>query len=58
MLLISTHCPVNYAIDLFLLTQVIDGFKVKQTKSTKETVAFLTVFTRYLQSAFRVSTFD
>ncbi|XP_045160601.2 crossover junction endonuclease MUS81-like [Mercenaria mercenaria] len=37
-------------------TQVIDGFQVKRTKDTKETVAFLTVFTRYLQSHFKDKT--
>ncbi|KAL3874841.1 hypothetical protein ACJMK2_037803, partial [Sinanodonta woodiana] len=37
-------------------TQVIDGFQVKRTRDTKETVAYLTVMTRYLQSYFRVKT--
>ncbi|XP_060557724.1 crossover junction endonuclease MUS81-like isoform X2 [Ruditapes philippinarum] len=37
-------------------TQVIDGFQVKRTKGTKESVAFLTVFTRYLQSFFKDKT--
>ncbi|XP_052251235.1 crossover junction endonuclease MUS81-like isoform X3 [Dreissena polymorpha] len=37
-------------------TQVIDGFKVKRTRDSKESVAFLTMFTRYLQSCFRDKT--
>ena len=41
-----------------LFPQVIDGFQVKRTKDSKETVAFLTVMTRYLQSSFRVTTID
>ncbi|KAJ8309309.1 hypothetical protein KUTeg_014183 [Tegillarca granosa] len=35
--------------------KVIDGFEVKRTKDSKETVAYLTVMTRYLQSFFRVN---
>ncbi|XP_048259874.1 crossover junction endonuclease MUS81-like [Haliotis rufescens] len=34
-------------------TQVIDGFKMKRTSGVKETVAYLTVMTRYLQSFYR-----
>ncbi|KAL5008151.1 hypothetical protein ScPMuIL_013732 [Solemya velum] len=37
-------------------TQVIDGFQVKKTKDTKETVAYLTIMTRYLQSLYRHKT--
>ncbi|KAK3599160.1 hypothetical protein CHS0354_040998 [Potamilus streckersoni] len=34
-------------------TQVVDRFQVKRTRDTKETVAYLTVMTRYLQSYFK-----
>ncbi|XP_046545078.1 crossover junction endonuclease MUS81-like [Haliotis rubra] len=34
-------------------TQVIDGFKIKRTSGVKETVAYLTVMTRYLQGFYR-----
>ncbi|XP_067680602.1 crossover junction endonuclease MUS81-like isoform X2 [Haliotis asinina] len=34
-------------------TQVIDGFKIKGTSGVKETVAYLTVMTRYLQGFYR-----
>ncbi|XP_013385302.1 crossover junction endonuclease MUS81 isoform X2 [Lingula anatina] len=34
-------------------TQVIDGFYVKRTKDLKESVAYLTIMTRYLQSIYK-----
>ncbi|XP_052766912.1 crossover junction endonuclease MUS81-like [Mya arenaria] len=48
--------PENTIRQTITNTQVIDGFKVKRTKDVKETVAFLTVFTRYLQAQFRGKT--
>lgn len=38
-------------------TQVHDGFYVKQTNSFNDTVAYLTLMTRYLQSRYRNTTF-
>lgn len=35
---------------------MIDGFQVKKTKNVKESVAYLTVMTRYLQSYYKVRT--
>ncbi|XP_041351019.1 crossover junction endonuclease MUS81-like isoform X2 [Gigantopelta aegis] len=37
-------------------TQVIDGFQIKKTHDVKETVTYLTVLTRYLQSYYRGKT--
>ena len=36
--------------------QVLDGFFIKQAQDIRESVAYLTVMTRYLQSHYRVST--
>nr|KAG5712925.1 hypothetical protein BaRGS_007522 [Batillaria attramentaria] len=37
-------------------TEIIDGFTVKQTRDSKETAAYLTLMTRYLQSYYQNKT--
>ncbi|XP_064599705.1 crossover junction endonuclease MUS81-like [Liolophura sinensis] len=39
-------------------TQIVDGFQVKRTGDNKESVAFLTLMTRYLQSHYQDKTLD
>ena len=41
---------------LFVFTQVVNNFFVKQTRDQKESVAYLTIMTRYLQAYYAVST--
>ena len=41
--------------DCWCMHQVIDGLTVKQTGDSKETAAYLTLMTRYLQSYYQVS---
>ena len=42
--------------DKFVFTQVVNNFFVKQTRDQKESVAYLTIMTRYLQAYYAVST--
>ena len=42
--------------DMFVFTQVVNNFFVKQTRDQKESVAYLTIMTRYLQAYYAVST--
>lgn len=41
--------PENTLLQAIVNTQVVDGFFVKRTRDLKESVAYLTVMTRYLQ---------
>ncbi|KAL9953048.1 hypothetical protein ACROYT_G040399 [Oculina patagonica] len=41
--------PESTLLQAIVNTQVVDGFFVKRTRDLKETVAYLTVMTRYLQ---------
>lgn len=42
--------PIATLLQAVTNTQVCDGFTIKRTHDQKETVAYLTIFTRYLQS--------
>ena len=45
---------LKLVILLCSLLEVVDGFTVKRTSSMKESVAYLTIMTRYLQSLYSV----
>ncbi|XP_041099327.1 crossover junction endonuclease MUS81 isoform X2 [Polyodon spathula] len=44
--------PESTLLQAVVNTQVVDGFFVKRTKDVRESAAYLTVMTRYLQSMF------
>lgn len=46
-------CKFKYVI-LFYFFQVVDGFFVKRVQDVKESTAYLTIMTRYLQKLYQV----
>ena len=48
---------VVVALLFWILFQVVDGFTVKRTKDLRESISYLSILTRYLQSLYGVSVF-
>lgn len=49
--------PETTYLQAIVNTQVINGFTVKVVKSQRESAAYLTIMTRYLQNKYQVSIF-